>query len=288
MLLKLGHFIAHFFLPHHTNNYRAKTLHHPSILIYVLFLLLIQTVYIQVRKTNPNILGFATDINIERVFQLVNWERQKEGMPVLSYSMELSGAAAEKAGDMFDKNYWAHISPTGTTPWEFIVRNGYQYIYAGENLAKSFDTSEEVVMAWMNSPTHRVNILKREYTEIGLAVVNGRLNGEETTLVVQEFGSRDRTLPVSDLTESSMRIEPVLQPVPAVAQAQIRPLPAATSLPRLLSLVLAEFMLVLLMLDSVFIWKHKTIRLTGHSLAHILFFLTLLGAMSATGLGAIL
>ncbi|KKS46429.1 MAG: hypothetical protein UV09_C0017G0017 [Candidatus Gottesmanbacteria bacterium GW2011_GWA2_42_18] len=291
MLSKLRHFFAHYFFPNYSNNYRAKTLHRPSLLIYILFLLVIQSAYLQIRSMNPNILGFATDITHEKILYLVNLERQKSGLDPLSYSIELATAASQKAQDMFLKNYWAHISPTGATPWEFIVRNGYQYIYAGENLAKSFNTSEEVVAAWMNSPTHRANIMKEEYTEIGIGIANGSLNGEETTLVVQEFGSRGRTLTATDTPDRTFTAEviPTTMPVPAIAYKEAKTaVNANKKLPKMLSIVIAEFMLVILMIDSLFIWRHKTIRLGSHSLAHILFFLTLLGAMSATGIGAIL
>src|SRR3990167_10903355 len=107
MLTKLGHFFAHYFFPHYSNNYRAKTLHHPSLLIYILFLLIIQSVYLELRRVNPNILGFATDITHEKILYLVNLERQKGGLDPLSYSIELATAESQKAQDMFLKNYWA-------------------------------------------------------------------------------------------------------------------------------------------------------------------------------------
>jgi hypothetical protein len=90
---------------------------------------------------------------------------------------------------MFAKNYWSHFAPDGASPWDFINGSGYRYEYAGENLAKNFLFSQGVVDAWMNSPTHRENILKKNYTEVGYAIVNGVMNGEETTLVVQMFGT---------------------------------------------------------------------------------------------------
>jgi len=72
---------------------------------------------------------------------------------------------------------------------DFIKSSGYTYALAGENLAKNFTDSGGVVNAWMASPTHRDNILKSGYRDVGFAIVNGVLNGEETTLVVQMFGS---------------------------------------------------------------------------------------------------
>jgi hypothetical protein len=94
-----------------------------------------------------------------------------------------------KAAYMFEHNFWAHYAPDGTSPWYFIKNAGYEYEYAGENLAKGFSNSSDVVTAWMNSPTHRENVLSPKYQDIGFAVVEGKLLGEDTVLVVQMFGS---------------------------------------------------------------------------------------------------
>ena len=284
MTKKLINFLKHYFFPHQTNNYRAKTLHHDHLLFYIILLLFIQSFYTFFKKVNPDILGYATNIQIEEILELVNTERQKSGLTPLTRSGELDKAAVEKASDMFSKNYWAHISPTGTTPWEFITKSGYKYVYAGENLAKSFDNSRDVVEAWMKSPTHRANILKPEYSEIGIAVKDGILNKEETTLVVQEFGSRSQAMAnaqkanIPELNKNT---------APAEVLADTNP-NSGWRITKSLSLMAAEFMLVVLLIDSIFIWRHKTVRISGHSLAHVMFFLALLGAMSATGIGAIL
>jgi uncharacterized protein YkwD len=73
------------------------------------------------------------------------------------------------------------FSPDGTEPWDFILGEKYDYIYAGENLAKNFSTFDDVVEAWYNSPSHKENLLNKNYTEMGFAIVNGELNGYETT-----------------------------------------------------------------------------------------------------------
>src|SRR3989338_2561170 len=290
----LSYKFRHYFLPHHTNNYRAKTLHHHFLIFYIFLLIIFQSFYLLVKDIGPGVLGYATDITVEKILTLINLERQKAGLKPLVSSPELYQAAEGKATDMFAKNYWAHISPTGTTPWKFITDSGYQYIFAGENLAKSFDKSEDVVAAWIKSPTHRANILKPEYTEIGLAVKNGTLNGEETTLVVQELGARSSSLiAANDVNRQEKKVKKITQvsPPPATVdqqapqKAQVK---SFTYLNRTISIYIAEFMLVVLLIDSIFIWKHRTIRISGHSLAHVMFLLALLGAMGATGIGAIL
>lgn len=137
-----------------------------------------------------NVLGFATDISSDRLFALTNEKRVNNGLAELTYNNQLAAAAAGKAQDMLSKGYWAHFGPNGESPWTFILGSGYSYDTAGENLAKNFTTSGEVVDAWMNSPTHRENVLKSSYQDVGFAVANGNLAGEETTLVVQMFGSK--------------------------------------------------------------------------------------------------
>jgi hypothetical protein len=244
-----------------------------------------------VKLANPDILGYATDITVEEILNLVNQERTKNRLPPLVLSSELSTAATGKASDMFAKNYWAHISPAGTTPWVFIKDAGYDYLYAGENLARDFNFSKEVVEAWMDSPTHKANIMKPEYTDIGLAIMNGRLNGQETTLVVQEFGSKSKymanqenhTPPKTDTSFISDSGRIISETKEKARNNFLGFYPSKT-----MSLFIAEFLLVLLFLDSIYIWRHKPVRITGNTLSHIIFVAFLLGAMGATGVGIIL
>lgn len=131
----------------------------------------------------------ASSISKNNVIALTNVERQKYGLPVLTENSRLNSAALAKANNMFKEQYWDHFGPNGETPWQFIKGAGYQYIYAGENLAKGFKSSEGVVQAWMASPTHRENILSGNYKEVGIATLDGVLLGENVTLVVQMFGN---------------------------------------------------------------------------------------------------
>jgi hypothetical protein len=94
-----------------------------------------------------------------------------------------------KANDMAEKGYFAHTSPEGKTPWYWFKQAGYDYSYAGENLAVNFFESKDVAEAWMNSPTHRANIVKKDYTEIGIAVATGMYEGRQSVFVAQLFGT---------------------------------------------------------------------------------------------------
>ncbi len=153
-----------------------------------MLLLFIQVFITVIARVNPGVLGYASNISVDAVLSLTNTNRQASGLSNLSFNSVLAESARQKAQDMFTDNYWAHNAPDGTTPWYFFKNAGYNYLYAGENLARDFGDSDSVVQAWMNSPTHRDNIMSGRYTEIGIAVVNGTLNGQETTLVVQHFG----------------------------------------------------------------------------------------------------
>ena len=105
---------------------------------------------------------------------------------------------------MLQEGYFNHVSPEGLSPWYWFQRQGYQYQYAGENLAIGFLNSNEVTRAWMKSPDHRENILNPHYQEMGLAVVKGNFQGQETTLVVQFFGKQmTTTTAVATKTEPS-------------------------------------------------------------------------------------
>lgn len=302
-------FLQHFLTPHHTNNHRPKALHLESFIFYIAFFLFLQVNITNLKLMIPNILGLATDINVEKLLNLTNQKRLEQGLAPLDLDPQLSQAAAGKANDMFVKDYWAHNSPDGTTPWVFIKNAGYSYFYAGENLAKNFVNSEGVVDAWMVSSSHRQNLLKPEYQDVGFAVVNGRLGGEETTLVVQMFGAKQSAQvavnpAVSSVVQKSspplpkvtLRPSPTLTPQPPplvevapviLSSAKNQPLINAFSLSKAFSLGLIGFLIFVLTLDGLLIWRRKTVRLSGHNFAHIFFLISILGVVIISHPGVI-
>ena len=113
-------------------------------------------------------------------------------------------AAEEKAQDMIDNNYFAHISPQGKSPWDWINKNNYNYRYAGENLAIGFANAKEQQQAWMDSPTHKKNILNKNYDETGVAVKQGVIDGHEAIVVVQMFGKQlQENIPTENVLDNS-------------------------------------------------------------------------------------
>ncbi|MGB9911260.1 MAG: CAP domain-containing protein [Microgenomates group bacterium] len=187
--MKLLEWLKDLFIPHSGNNHKAKILHPASLSIIVALFLTGQFFLNFFSLTSPSVLGYASNITPEQIIQLTNQKRAELGLNPLVNNPLLNEVAQRKAADMFAFNYWAHVSPSGRDPWSFFKEVGYRYIYAGENLARDFMDSSSVVEAWMNSPTHRDNIVNPNFKEIGVAVVNGTLNGIETTLVVQVFGT---------------------------------------------------------------------------------------------------
>lgn len=123
------------------------------------------------------------------VADATNEARTEEALTPLTRSAVLDRAAELKAKDMADNNYFAHWSPAGLSPWHWFEEAGYRYIHAGENLAVHFTDSNAVVEAWLNSPSHRQNILNSNYTEIGIGTATGKFEGHDTVFVVQLFGT---------------------------------------------------------------------------------------------------
>ncbi|HDR8091534.1 TPA: serine protease [Bacillus cereus] len=107
----------------------------------------------------------------QRVVELTNAERAKQGLPALKIDTELSKVAHIKSEDMQKNNYFDHNSPTYGSPFDMMKKFGISYTSAGENIAQGQRTPEEVVQAWMNSAGHRANILNNGFTHIGVGYV---------------------------------------------------------------------------------------------------------------------
>jgi len=122
------------------------------------------------------------------LINLSNHDRLTAQLPKLTVNSRLQKAAQLKALDMATRGYFSHNTPEGQTPWYWLDLVGYNYASAGENLAVNFDDSSDVDLAWMNSPSHRENILNKKYTEIGIATAKGMYQGQEAVFVVQFFG----------------------------------------------------------------------------------------------------
>ncbi|MEK7531143.1 MAG: CAP domain-containing protein [Patescibacteria group bacterium] len=152
-----------------------------------------------------------------------NFDRTAQGLPPLTYSESLTKIAQMKANDMATKEYFAHVSPEGVTPWYWFQEGGYTFTYAGENLAVDFTESTDVERAWMNSPKHRENILGAQFTEVGIATAVGTYEGRPTVFVAQMFGAPARVETVATKPVPK-RVQPIIEPenaaVPAIATTE--------------------------------------------------------------------
>jgi hypothetical protein len=301
-------FLHSFFIPSEQNNFRSNALHLNFLTYYLIAALMISFFYKPLSSVGRQVLGIATDMSIPRLLELTNAERQKNGLPALTYNDQLASAASAKAQNMFAHNYWAHYGPDGTSPWDFILGSGYRYQYAGENLAKDFMNSDEVVAAWMNSPTHRANIVKPEYKEIGFGVMNGQIDGEDTTLVVQMFGS-----PISGVVANANpqaaapeptaipTLQPTLAPKPQVLSENNNadndivinkkktPKPVNwDTLPIKISMIFFSILLMALVFDMYYSHKIQIVRVTGKNMAHIIFLSFIIVALTFLAKGSIL
>lgn len=185
-------FLRILFIPCSENNFRPRFLKSKFLLYYVAGLAVLSIIAAVFLVSLPKTAFFA-DVTKSVLITLTNQERENLGLAPLKENIKLNGVALEKAKDMLANNYFAHSSPTGVTPWHWFQNAGYRYQAAGENLAIGFIDSQEVVDAWIESPSHRANLLNSNFKEIGIAVLTGKINGQETTLVVQSFGSPAKT-----------------------------------------------------------------------------------------------
>lgn len=317
------HKARHWFTPHKTNNFRAKLLHNSGLIVLIAIVLTFNSVTRLIRLSDLHILGFTSSITIDEVVASTNAERASQGLQPLRISQKLSSAAAAKATDMFADNYWAHVAPDGTTPWTFIIQAAYSYQHAGENLAKDFSNTPSMMSAWMASPTHRANIVSDKYTDIGIAVVQGNLMGEDTVLVVQMFGSpatgggdvassttqsdsAPATVPeISEVAPAETAVPEIevlkeQQEEISVVQPAISPLPQPTwfernfarfntfNLKKGVSILTTFFFILILLLDLFLAESKRLSRRVGKNWAHIIFANVILIAITIMNAGHIL
>ena len=288
-------FLAHLFLPRESNHHKSFCLHSKALLLYILAFILAQVFLPSVSASTGSILGYASNINVLDLLKFTNERRLEQGLDPLAIDTQLSEAAKLKAQNMFEEQYWSHTSPSGNDPWVFFSQAQYSYLYAGENLARDFADSRGVVEAWMNSRSHQDNILNSKYQDVGFAVVDGKFNGFETTLVVQLFGAKAISTPKVvtpgrasvSLEGSATRRGPEvvgLQTLPSIQREKVD----LFEITKWLSILLAGFLAVVLVIDAVLIYRRGTIRVSGHSLAHFLLIVALLVVLVSTKRGIIL
>ena len=204
------------FVPHRKNGYRPHAIRGRGLIVFALYIFTFQTIYNFQQGGQFSVLGYATNVSTGGLLSETNAKRAANGFGSYASSVRLTQAAQAKANHMIAENYWSHYSPSGVTPWYFIEQAGYNYSRAGENLAYGFATSAGVVQGWMDSPSHRANILDSGFVHVGFGIANGaNFQGGENTVVVAMYGEPIVTAPAPT-------------PAPAAAPA---PAPVASSQP---------------------------------------------------------
>lgn len=219
------------FIPHPRNNYHPHILSHRMLALLSLLLMTVKIAGISLVVISPTTTTEASAITSPTVVALSNSARTEGGLTALKVNSLLGSAAQAKANDMLAKQYFAHNSPDGKVPWDFIKATGYNYVTAGENLAIDFTEAESVQTAWMNSPGHRANIMNKAFQEIGIGIAKGMYNGHQTTIVVQMFGApiaQQVTMPTEPTPVAQPAPEPTQTLAPATPVAQPAPTPTPT------------------------------------------------------------
>ena len=220
--MKLLDDIKNFFIPCEDNNFKPDCFF-SSFMYWMCFVLLILHVlpifFFSYLSSDP----LFADITKTAIVRLTNDERISVDIGGLERSELLDKAAMLKAQDMFRNQYFAHSSPSGVAPWYWFEQAGYEYEYAGENLAIGFLEPEEVYDGWMNSFTHHQNLLNTNYNEIGVAVLTGIFKGSRTTIVVQLFGTgAEKPVAIDYIPQKEINEKKVVAEYPSeVAGAEI-------------------------------------------------------------------
>lgn len=215
------HHVRNTFLPHASNYYRPHALRRPMLNTYAAVIVAVKVITVVAIGLYAGEARLS-DVTTNSIITLTNQARQEQNLAKLKTNALLTKAAESKAQDMVKQQYFAHISPKGTSPWTWFKQAGYSYSYAGENLAIDYVSSEDVIAAWLNSPTHRSNLLGKKYQDIGVAVVSGKINGATSLVVVQMFGT-----PTPKPATKKVTV-PAQTPTPAATKKVIAATPAPT------------------------------------------------------------
>lgn len=176
---------------HHRHVFHLKRVGLFGVLLAAFFIVRVDAGAVPQPVKLQDVLAYATEMSRGGLLTGTNNARAASGLAPLTLDSQLNNSAQAKAQDMANKNYWAHVSPDGTQPWYFFDQAGYAYVRAGENLAYGFMTSQGAVDGWMNSPSHRDNILGNYY-DVGFGIVNtpNYQSSGEQTIVVAHYGAR--------------------------------------------------------------------------------------------------
>jgi len=230
---RAGRFLHHSFIPGEHNGYKPKALHRKHLVRYGIALVAVKAIMVAILFGFPSG-GFLYELSSRVILDSMNAERSSYSVATLAFNDRLYNAALEKAHDMITNSYFEHTSPAGVTPWYWIKKNNYVYTYAGENLAMDFYNVNDLMKGWMDSPTHRANILQKKFKDAAVAVAEGNMDGRNTTVVVVMFGSeriaRKIPVPAAAVNETlpPPQKKPAAVPAPEIAAVNAPVVPQKT------------------------------------------------------------
>ncbi|MBU4142475.1 CAP domain-containing protein [Patescibacteria group bacterium] len=209
------------FVPNEENCFLPEALKQKYLFWYGTSLLIVKIALISLVLILPST-NFFSAIAADRLVSLINQERQSRNLSALAINSSLNSVADLKVNDMLAKDYFDHTSPQGVSPWFWFKQIGYNFAFAGENLAMGFTATDAVFQAWMNSASHRDNILNPNYQEMGLAIKAGQIQNHADTLAVLVFGKQQAATPKTQVAQKT----PSATASPKI-QASIAPSPTA-------------------------------------------------------------
>lgn len=209
-----------YFIPSERNDHRPKILKPRSLVVITILSTLIKVIVVgYLFFIYPN-RAIMSEVVIRKVFELTNQSREEAGLKPLTMNSVLSASAAAKANDMIANDYFAHHSPSGKKPWDWVSRSDYPYILVGENLAMNFATADGVHTALMNSPSHKKNIMNEKYKDLGLAMVSGEIDGKETNVLVELFATTGNSVKAASAVTETKSTSVTVSDIP-VAEKKV-------------------------------------------------------------------
>lgn len=240
---KIQHHAQLALVPHRKNHYRPHLIRRYGLLSVLLVIGVLLGGYNL--STTGSVLGDRAAISPSGLLSATNQVRSTYSIAPLTLNDALTQAAHMKVQDMFRQQYWAHVAPDGTQPWQWLDKAGYVYIDAGENLAKNFTTDESVVAAWMNSEAHRKNVLGNNFTQVGFSTMNGTLHGKHAQITVALYAKPATDRAVAGVTATKHFSEPPISQPSIIARM-------GHTLQAMSPAVLASFILLLITAFTAF------------------------------------
>ncbi|MBT6690821.1 CAP domain-containing protein [Candidatus Parcubacteria bacterium] len=200
--------LSDLFIPTRHNNYRPKALHPKRLAFHAISAVAIKVIMVGFLMSFPVHAWLSPDVlytQSKKIVALTNNIRTNLNIHTLQESPVLQTAALAKAQDMMINEYFAHTSPDNRSLKNWLFDADYSFRVAGENLALGFSNPEDVVNAWVKSPTHYANMVDTDFTEIGVAMVSGNYQGYDTSLAAQYFGD-PKVVPVVEIEPEEVAV----------------------------------------------------------------------------------